>query len=68
MDRQKVVYIPATCLFLILLSSSYVKFDICMLHRYFSLLPEGGLPGEKTAPAGIFIFSGFLRAPAKDGA
>jgi hypothetical protein len=34
MDRQKVVDIPVTCLFLMLMSSSYVKLYICMLRRH----------------------------------
>jgi hypothetical protein len=38
-----------------------------MLGRYVSLL-LGGLPGEKTAPAGFFKISGFLKTPANDGA
>jgi hypothetical protein len=39
-----------------------------MLRWYVSLLLGGGWPAEKTAPAGVFKFSGFLIAPANDGA
>jgi hypothetical protein len=48
-DRHIVQDVPATYLNLILWSSSYVKFNICMLGRYVSLLLEGGGPREKTA-------------------
>jgi hypothetical protein len=41
-DRYIVPDEPATYLFLILMSSSYEKFDICLLGRYVSLLLGGG--------------------------
>jgi hypothetical protein len=35
--------------------------------RYVSLLLGEGWTGEKTAPAGVFKFSKFCKAPANDG-
>jgi hypothetical protein len=45
MGRLKVTDIPVTYLFLVSMSSSYVKFNICVLRRhrfYVSLLRGGG--------------------------
>jgi hypothetical protein len=49
MDIFKVPDMPASLLFLILMSSSYVKFNLCVhrLHRFYVSLPLGGVcPGE----------------------
>jgi hypothetical protein len=57
-DRQKVPDIPATYLFLILMLSSYVKFNICVLcrHRFYvSLLLGEGCSGEENAPVGVYF-------------
>jgi hypothetical protein len=44
---------PATCLFLILMSSSYVKIDTCVHGRYVSLLLGGGCP-RRNCSSGVF--------------